>query len=120
MRMRAACLLLAARAPLANVVLIIVDNLRPALGAYGDTLAVTPEMDALASGGTVFALAHAQIAGLCIQLRCGLRGKPSRRRGYEHGAVGLDRTVLWVLWVLIWYLGYCGYSWYSGYSGSLG
>ena len=32
-----------------NVLLIVVDDLRPALGAYGDTLAITPNIDRLAS-----------------------------------------------------------------------
>ena len=34
---------------LPNVILIVVDDLRPALGAYGDHLAITPNMDKLAS-----------------------------------------------------------------------
>ena len=34
---------------LPNVILIVVDDLRPALGAYGDQLAITPNMDKLAS-----------------------------------------------------------------------
>ena len=34
---------------LPNVILIVVDDLRPALGAYGDQLAITPNMDELAS-----------------------------------------------------------------------
>ena len=32
-----------------NVLLIVVDDLRPALGAYGDSLAITPNIDRLAS-----------------------------------------------------------------------
>lgn len=47
-----------------NVLLIIVDDLRPALGCYGDTLAFTPHVDALATHGTVFTRAYAQQA-LC-------------------------------------------------------
>ena len=31
-----------------NVLLIVVDDLRPALGAYGDPLAITPNIDRLA------------------------------------------------------------------------
>lgn len=45
-----------------NVLLVIVDNLRPALGAYGNDVVVTPSFDRLAGGGTVFANTHAQIA----------------------------------------------------------
>ena len=42
----------------------MVDNLRPALGAYGDAAAVTPEMDALAAAptATLFADAQCQVA----------------------------------------------------------
>ena len=32
-----------------NVLLLVVDDLRTALGAYGDPLAITPNMDKLAS-----------------------------------------------------------------------
>lgn len=45
----------------ANVVIILVDTLRPdRLGAYGDERALTPAMDALAASGTVFRNAYAQ------------------------------------------------------------
>jgi arylsulfatase A-like enzyme len=37
-----------------NVLFIAVDDLVPALGCYGDPLALTPQMDSLASQGTVF------------------------------------------------------------------
>ena len=36
-------------ASLQNVLFVVVDNLRPALGAYGDPIARTPHMDALAT-----------------------------------------------------------------------
>ena len=32
-----------------NILLIIVDDLRPALGAYGDPLAITPHIDKLSA-----------------------------------------------------------------------
>ena len=32
-----------------NVLLLVVDDLRPALGAYGDPLAITPNIDKLSS-----------------------------------------------------------------------
>ena len=35
--------------PNLNVLLIIVDDLRPALGSYGDPLALTPNIDRLSS-----------------------------------------------------------------------
>ena len=34
-----------------NVLLILVDDLKPALGCYGDQLAKTPNLDALARHG---------------------------------------------------------------------
>lgn len=39
---------------------IAVDDLKPALGCYGDPLAISPNIDALAAGGIVFANAHCQ------------------------------------------------------------
>jgi len=45
-----------------NVLFIVVDDLRNSVGAFGDGLAVTPHIDALAARGTVFANAHCQIA----------------------------------------------------------
>ncbi len=45
-----------------NVLFIVVDDLRGNVGAFGDPLAVTPNIDALAERGTVFLNAHCQIA----------------------------------------------------------
>src|SRR5262245_52427122 len=48
------------REPGLNVLLITVDTLRAdALGAYGNSRAVTPWMDRLAAGGVRFTQAHA-------------------------------------------------------------
>ncbi|RMF36886.1 MAG: iduronate-2-sulfatase [Planctomycetota bacterium] len=41
-----------------NVLLILVDDLKPALGCYGDPAAVTPNIDALAQRGLRFRLAY--------------------------------------------------------------
>lgn len=41
-----------------NVLLILVDDLKPALGCYGDTTAQTPRLDALASRGVRFDRAY--------------------------------------------------------------
>ncbi|HSA02668.1 MAG TPA: sulfatase-like hydrolase/transferase, partial [Candidatus Paceibacterota bacterium] len=41
-----------------NVLLILVDDLKPALGCYGDTLAKTPNLDRLARRGMRFDLAY--------------------------------------------------------------
>ncbi len=51
-----------------NVLFIAVDDLKPMLGCYGDTVIKTPNIDRLASHGTVFLNAH------CQQAICG----PSR------------------------------------------
>ncbi len=41
-----------------NVLLILVDDLKPTLGCYGDKLAITPNIDRLAAGGLRFNLAY--------------------------------------------------------------
>ena len=37
-----------------NIVMIIVDDLKPTLGCYGDKLAHTPNIDRLATNGILF------------------------------------------------------------------
>lgn len=49
----------AANQPL-NVLMIVVDDLRPMLGCYGDTQIVTPNIDRLARQGTLFQRAYCQ------------------------------------------------------------
>ena len=44
-----------------NVLFIVVDDLRPALGAYGDRAAVTPNLDRLAASSVVFERAYANV-----------------------------------------------------------
>lgn len=51
-----------------NVLFIAVDDLRPELGCYGDSIAITPNIDRLAKSGIVFNRAY------CQQAVCG----PSR------------------------------------------
>lgn len=51
-----------------NVLLICVDDLKPTLGCYGDTQAITPNIDRLASRGVLFSSAY------CNQAVC----SPSR------------------------------------------
>jgi iduronate 2-sulfatase len=51
-----------------NVLLIILDDLRPALGCYGDKAAITPNIDQLAAGGILFNNAYCQQA-LCVPSR---------------------------------------------------
>jgi iduronate 2-sulfatase len=54
-----------------NVLLILVDDLKPALGCYGDTAARTPHIDALAARGLRFDLAYCNQA-VCAPSRFSL------------------------------------------------
>ncbi len=54
-----------------NVLFIVVDDLRPALGCYGDKVAVTPNLDKLAGEGILFERAYCQLA-VCSPSRLSL------------------------------------------------
>lgn len=54
-----------------NVLFVAVDDLKPLIGAYGDPLAKTPNLDRLAAHGTVFARAYCQQA-VCSPSRSSL------------------------------------------------
>ena len=45
-----------------NVLFIAVDDLRPNTSTYGDSVAITPSMDKLASEGVLFGRAYCQVA----------------------------------------------------------
>ncbi|XP_061454789.1 iduronate 2-sulfatase [Rhineura floridana] len=67
-----------------NVLFIIVDDLRPSLGSYGDTLVKSPNIDQLASHSVVFQNAFAQQA-VCAPSRVSfLTGRrPDTTRLYD-------------------------------------
>jgi arylsulfatase A-like enzyme len=67
----ASCLSLSASAKPLNVLFIVSDDLRPALGCYGDPLAKTPNIDALAKRGLIFNRAYCQQA-VCSPSRTSL------------------------------------------------
>jgi len=54
-----------------NVLFILVDDLKPVLGCYGDTSAITPNMDGLAARGMRFDLAYCNQA-VCAPSRFAL------------------------------------------------
>ncbi|XP_062997872.1 iduronate 2-sulfatase [Elgaria multicarinata webbii] len=67
-----------------NVLFVVVDDLRPALGSYGDTLVRSPNIDQLASKSVVFQNAFAQQA-VCAPSRVSfLTGRrPDTTRLYD-------------------------------------
>uniref|UniRef100_A0A8C6C433 Iduronate 2-sulfatase n=1 Tax=Monodon monoceros TaxID=40151 RepID=A0A8C6C433_MONMO len=67
-----------------NVLLIIVDDLRPSLGCYGDKLIRSPNMDQLASRSLLFQNAFAQQA-VCAPSRVSLLTgrRPDTTRLYD-------------------------------------
>ena len=66
-----ACLIVTATAAPPNVLLLLVDDLKPALGCYGDKLAITPAIDRLATRGVRFDAAYCNQA-ICAASRTSL------------------------------------------------
>lgn len=75
-----------------NVLLILVDDLKPAIRAYGDPVAVTPNIDRLIARGTRFDLAYSNQA-VCAPSRFNLlTGARSTSSGiYDFGVNLRDR-----------------------------
>ena len=72
-----------------NVLFIAIDDLRPELGCYGSPIAVTPNIDALASNGLMFNRAYCQQA-ICRPSRASLMtGTRPETTGLFHNYVAL-------------------------------
>ncbi len=71
--MAIAALVCAAPAPAAqpNILLLVAEDLSPRIGAYGDSVAVTPNIDRLAARGTLFTNVFTT-AGVCAPSRAAL------------------------------------------------
>ncbi len=69
-----------------NILFIVVDDLRPELGCYGNTIVKTPNIDRLARGGVTFTRAYCQ-QSVCTPSRSsfltGLR--PDSTKIYDNG-----------------------------------
>lgn len=67
-----------------NVLFIAVDDLKPAIGCYGDPIAITPNIDKLAASGVTFLQAYCQQA-VCSPSRTSLLTglRPDSTRVYD-------------------------------------
>lgn len=71
-----------------NTVMIIVDDLRPALGVYGDKNAYTPNIDALAAQGVTFTQAYANVPVCGASRASMLTGiRPNKTRFIDYKAM---------------------------------
>jgi N-sulfoglucosamine sulfohydrolase len=77
----------AGRAAERNIVVFVTDDESPTLGCYGDPVAVTPAVDALAADGTLFEHAFATTAS-CSASRAtilsGLQNHANGQYGHQH------------------------------------
>ncbi|MCA9048504.1 MAG: sulfatase [Planctomycetaceae bacterium] len=70
-----------------NVIFVIADDESPTLGCYGDPIAVTPNIDALAKDGTVFRNAFATTASCSASrsvIMSGLHNHRNGQYGHQH------------------------------------
>ena len=68
-----------------NVIFFITDDESPTLGCYGDSIAVTPNIDALAADGTMFRKAFATTASCSASRSVVMSGLHNHRNGqYGH------------------------------------
>jgi len=87
-----ACLLAAALPPISpspsaerNIIFFITDDQSPTVGCYGDPIAATPALDALAADGTVFEFAFATTASCSASRSVVLSGIHNHKNGqYGH------------------------------------
>lgn len=80
--------------PRPNIVWICAEDISPAFGAYGDTYAVTPNIDALADLGLVYDHAYAT-APICSPSRsCLITGVYATAMGTQHLRNEIHRTPL--------------------------
>ena len=77
---------LASDAKPANILLIMIDDLRPELGAYGSTVVKSPNIDSLADEAVLFANAYANVP-VCgasrASMMSGIRPTEKRFVGYQ-------------------------------------
>lgn len=70
-----------------NIIFIIADDLSPTLGCYGDPIAVSPQIDALAKDGTRFVNAFATTASCSASrsvVMSGLHNHKNGQYGHQH------------------------------------
>jgi len=65
-----------------NIVFFITDDQSPTMGCYGDTVAVTPNMDRLAADGTLFRYAFCTTASCSASRSVVLTGLHNHRNGH--------------------------------------
>ncbi len=76
-----------------NVIFIITDDESPTLGCYGDPVAKTPAIDALAADGTIFRNAFATTASCSASrsvVMSGLHNHRNGQYGHQHAYHGFD------------------------------